>query len=105
MQDDVVAFGKLADSKNQSDYIQNLWETYNKYFNQDEFPWNEILKTLTDEIGTVIVREVHQKTTVPLEYRKDIATNEIVIGGTSLARGYTLERLKCELFFKKYCFL
>lgn len=102
--ENVIAFGKLPDAKNQSDYIQTLWNTYKKYFNQDEFSWKEIINTLTDQVGSVLIREVHQKTTVPLEYRKDIATNAIVIGGTSLARGYTLEGLSVSYFLRNTVF-
>lgn len=102
--ENVIAFGKLPDAKNQSDYIQTLWNTYKKYFNQDEFSWKEIINTLTDQVGLVLIREVHQKTTVPLEYRKDIATNAIVIGGTSLARGYTLEGLSVSYFLRNTVF-
>lgn len=104
LQEDVIAFGKLSDAKNQSDDIQALWNTYNQYFNQEEFSWKEIINILTDQVGSVLIREVHQKTTVPLEYRKDIATNAIVIGGTSLARGYTLEGLSVSYFLRNTVF-
>lgn len=104
LQEDVIAYGKLSDAQSQSDYIEALSTTFYKYFNQDEFSWNKIIRTLTDQIGSVLIREVHQKTTVPLEYRKDIATNAIVIGGTSLARGYTLEGLNVSYFLRNTVF-
>ncbi|MFV8271484.1 Z1 domain-containing protein [Flavobacterium sp. GT2N3] len=104
IQEDIIAYGKLNDAKNQSIYIQDLWDTYIKYFNQDEFSWDEVLNTLTDQVSTILIREVHQKTTVPLEYRKDIPTNAIVIGGTSLARGYTLEGLSVSYFLRNTVF-
>lgn len=104
IQDDVTAFGMLLDAKKQSSLIQDLSDTFFKYFNQDEFSWTEILETLTDQINSVLVREVHQKTTIPLEYRKDIPTNAIVIGGTSLARGYTLEGLSVSYFLRNTIF-
>ena len=104
IKEDVIAFGKLNDAKDQSIYIQDLWDTFIKYFNQDEFSWEEVLDTLTSQVGSVLIREVHQKTTVPLEYRKDIPTNAIVIGGTSLARGYTLEGLSVSYFLRNTVF-
>ncbi|RWX02206.1 Z1 domain-containing protein [Flavobacterium cerinum] len=104
IQDDVIAFGMLTDAKNQSELIQDLSDTYSKYYNQNEFSWEEIIGMLTNQIGPILVREVHQKTTVPLEYRKDIATNAIVIGGTSLARGFTLEGLSVSYFLRNTVF-
>lgn len=104
IKDNVIAYGKLINAKDQSTYIQDLWDTYIKYFNQDEFSWEEVLNTLTDRVNTILTREVHQKTTVPLEYRKDIPTNAIVIGGTSLARGYTLEGLSVSYFLRNTVF-
>ncbi|MBM6498355.1 Z1 domain-containing protein [Flavobacterium macrobrachii] len=104
VQEDVTAFGKLHDAKKQSDYIASLGDSFDKYFKDDEFSWQEIIDILTDVISTVVIREVHQKTTVPLEYRKDIATNAIVIGGTSLARGYTLEGLSVSYFLRNTVF-
>ncbi|KQR94231.1 endonuclease [Chryseobacterium sp. Leaf180] len=104
LQEDVIAFGKLSDAKIQSYNIQALWNTYNQYFNQKEFSWEEVISVLTDQVGLILIREVHQKTTVPLEYRKDISTNAIVIGGTSLARGYTLEGLSVSYFLRNTVF-
>lgn len=104
VQEDVIAFGKLPDAQKQSDFISAIYNSFDKYFNVDEFSWQEIINTLTDVISTVVIREVHQKTTVPLEYRKDIATNAIVIGGTSLARGYTLEGLSISYFLRNTVF-
>ncbi len=104
IKEDVIAFGKLNDARDQSNYIQDLWNTYIRYFNQDEFSWEEVLDTLTSQVSTVLIREVHQKTAVPLEYRKDIPTNAIVIGGTSLARGYTLEGLSVSYFLRNTVF-
>ncbi|RTY87551.1 endonuclease [Flavobacterium sp. GSN2] len=103
-QKDIVAYGKLPNANFQSDYIKDLLATYQKCFNQDEFKWNDVLGSLAEMADTIFVREVHQKTTVPLEYRKDISTNAIVIGGTSLSRGYTLEGLSVSYFLRNTIF-
>ncbi|WP_210149600.1 Z1 domain-containing protein [Chryseobacterium scophthalmum] len=104
IQEDVIVFGMLPDARNQSFLIRALSETYTKYFNQNEYSWEDTLQVLTQKISSVLVREVHQKTTVPLEYRKDVVTNAIVIGGTSLARGYTLEGLSVSYFLRNTVF-
>lgn len=104
IQDDVIAYGKLPNSVSQSSNIKNLYSVYSALFNQEEFSWEEVIDKLTDIIGSVIVREVHQKTAVPLEYRKDVPTNAIVVGGTSLARGYTLEGLSVSYFLRSTVF-
>lgn len=103
-QKDIVAYGKLPNATIQSNGIKNLHSTYQKYFKQDEFNWIDILGSLAEMADTIFVREVHQKTTVPLEYRKDISTNAIVIGGTSLSRGYTLEGLSVSYFLRNTVF-
>lgn len=104
MRADIVAYGKLSDANDHSSYIKDLLITYNKNFDLSEFTWEDVLSILTDLIDSVIVREVHQKTTVPLEYRKDIVTNAIVVGGTSLSRGYTLEGLSVSYFLRNTIF-
>ncbi|MBS1533737.1 MAG: Z1 domain-containing protein [Bacteroidetes bacterium] len=104
IQADVTAYGKLPNGTSQSINIQNLAEVYHDSFNRTEFSWKEVIDKLTDLIGTVVVREVHQKTAVPLVYRKDVPTNAIVVGGTSLARGYTLEGLSVSYFIRNTVF-
>lgn len=104
IQADVVAFGRMADAERQSVYIADLRITFEKYLSAKESTWASVLKELTEIIESVIVREVHQRTAVPLEYRKDIATNAIVVGGTSLARGYTLEGLSISYFLRSTVF-
>lgn len=104
IQTDVVAFGRMADAEQQSKCIADLKDTYERYLSGIEFTWKSTLTELTGIIETVIVREVHQRTAVPLEYRKDMATNAIVVGGTSLARGYTLEGLSISYFLRNTVF-
>ena len=101
---EIVSFGKLPDSLAQSQLIQDIKSTFERHLSKIEFNWQEILNELTEKIETVIVREVHQKTSVPLEYRKDIVTNAIVIGGTSLSRGFTLEGLSISYFLRNTVF-
>lgn len=101
---DVVAYASLPDALNQSETLNVLKSTFEKHLSKIEFSWEAILGELPAFIESVVVREVHQKKSVPLEYRKDVATNAIVIGGASLARGFTLEGLSVSYFLRNTIF-
>jgi hypothetical protein len=84
------------------DNDQNLIElnkVYKKYFANSTIDFKNILSRLFEAIDSFIIRDVHSKTKVPLEYR-DVSINAIVIGGTSLSRGYTLEGLSISYFLR-----
>lgn len=105
IKNDIVAYGKLPNANQQSNLIQDLENTLNLKYEKIEFSWNDILICLCNIISSVVIREVHQQTTVPLEYRDDdVVTNAIVIGGTSLSRGYTLEGLSVSYFLRNTVF-
>lgn len=101
---DITSYGKLDNALEQSIHLQNLKSTLFDVYPEIEFSWSEILKNLVKIIDSVIIREVHQKTTLPLVYRNDIVTNAIVIGGTSLARGFTVEGLSISYFLRSTVF-
>jgi len=101
---DVNNFCKLSEPETQSDIIIGLRETFKKFLNESEYQWQDILKNLSEKTGTILVREVHDKATIPLEYRDDIATNVIAIGGNSLSRGFTLEGLSISYFIRNTIF-
>lgn len=101
---DVTSYGKLDSALEQSAHIRDLKATLQEFYPGIEFKWKEILTALTEVIETVIVREVHQKTALPLIYRNDIPTNAIVVGGTSLARGFTVEGLTISYFLRSTVF-
>lgn len=101
---EVRAFGKLPNAITQSELVATLNETFDLCLSDVEFEWSNVLSTLVDIIPTIVVREVHQSSTVPLEYRKDIPTNAIVVGGTSLSRGYTVEELSISYFLRSTIF-
>jgi hypothetical protein len=104
IKDEVTSYGKLEDGLNQSAVINDLYNSVEHHYGGIEFNWKQIISSLTDLIETVVVREVHQSTSVPLEYRKDYVTNAIVIGGTSLSRGFTLEGLSVSYFLRNTVF-
>lgn len=101
---DVNSYGNLKDALNQSELIRNLKTTFDNRCEHIEFSWEKLIYTMTEIINTVVVREVHQRTSVPLEYRDDVVTNAIVIGGSSLARGYTLVGLSVSYFLRSTVF-
>jgi len=104
IKDEAASYGKLPDSTSQSAVLNEMMESCMRHYPNIEFSWQDISNAITDLIETVVVREVHQRTAVPLEYRKNYVTNAIVIGGTSLARGFTLEGLSISYFLRNTVF-
>lgn len=101
---DVLSYGKLPDAFLHSGIIRDLQTTLKLQHPEIEFQWNDILSSLCSIIDTILVREVHQRTGRPLDYRDDRPTNAIVIGGTSLSRGFTLEGLSVSYFLRNTVF-
>jgi hypothetical protein len=101
---DIESFGKLGNGASLSKTIKSLKDTFENRFLELEFNWVEVLESICEIINTIIIREVHSQTKIPLEYRKDIVTNAIVIGGTSLSRGFTLEGLSVSYFLRNTVF-
>ena len=104
LKSDISSYALLKNAEEQSLNIKDLRITFEKYYMNIEFCWDEIKEKLHYSTKTVIVREVHQKRTIELEYRKDRPTNAIVIGGTSVARGFTLEGLSVSYFLRNTIF-
>ena len=102
----INAYGKLSDALEQSSHIKDLNETFDLRLN--DLPasenWKNVLNSICETINTIIVREVHKDSKIPLEYRDDIATNAIVVGGASLSRGFTLEGLSVSYFLRSTVF-
>jgi hypothetical protein len=100
----VVSFARLPSYRQESEHFKDLETTFNKqYVNKDielEYDWSEVLDSLHQCIETIIIRQVHAKKTIPLEYNDLQPVNVIVVGGTSLSRGYTLEGLSVSYFLR-----
>ena len=102
---DIKAYSKLPNSIQFSQIINDIKNTFDKRNDIENKPsWIQVIDALNEIIDTIVVREVHQKTSVPLEYRKDRVTNAIVVGGTSVSRGYTLEGLSVSYFLRNTVF-
>jgi hypothetical protein len=98
------AYGKLHDALSHSKIIRDMKTTLELRHPDIEFQWETVISSLCSIIDTILVREVHQSTSLPLEYRDDRTTNAIVIGGTSLSRGFTLEGLSISYFLRNTVF-
>ncbi|MDG1097660.1 MAG: Z1 domain-containing protein [Methylophilaceae bacterium] len=101
---DVRVFGMLSNATEQSCLLKDIKNTFETRLIDCGYDWPKTLVTLTSIISSVVLREVHQSTSIPLVYRTDIATNAIVVGGTSLSRGYTLEGLSISYFLRNTIF-
>lgn len=100
---EVRLYGKLKNSCDISSSIKDLKNTYIKTFKKYPIKeeWPEIIKCMADTIELIIVREVHSgKDRLSLEYKDEAPTYAIVIGGTSLSRGYTIEGLSVSYFYR-----
>ena len=106
LQIDFTTFGMLNAPEQQSIRVADVLTSYRALIepkNESE-EWSSVARAIAETIPSVIVREVHQRTRIPLEYRADIVTNVIAIGGASLSRGYTLEGLSVSYFMRNTVF-
>lgn len=106
LQLDFTSFGMLKNPEEQSSVIAETLNTFRAIVqpaNENE-GWPFVAKSIAETIPSVIVREVHQRSRIRLEYRSDIVTNAIAVGGASLSRGYTLEGLSVSYFMRNTVF-
>lgn len=96
----IELYGAMPEISNESKIIKAIFNTFKEHIILNEFTWEQILKKLTQIVNNVIIRGVHLNSPIPLVYRKDLATNAIVIGGASLSRGFTLEGLSVSYFLR-----
>jgi len=101
---DVVNFGKLRNASAQSTVFKKLQETFDEHtlYPGIKFSWKEVFESIHNTIGTIITRQVHSTPNLEkLEYLDDSPPiNVIVVGGLSLARGFTLEGLSVSYFLR-----
>lgn len=100
-----INYGKIDLEKTQNEIIQALKETFDKfYYNKIEFDWFKVQFKITDIVNDiesrVKIRQVHMEREEDLIYDDKSRLNTIVIGGNSLARGYTLEGLSVSYFLR-----
>lgn len=98
----ILAFGKLKNPEHQSEEIMELKETFEKRYKNVEYNFSEVLKNTVNFIKGILIREVHQKSKLVIDYKEPI--NVIAIGGVSLSRGYTLEGLSVSYFIRNSLF-
>ncbi|MGE7593536.1 Z1 domain-containing protein [Peribacillus frigoritolerans] len=100
LQQAVVVHGSLDSSSNINKYIEDLKATFDKNYSALEFNWKTVLAKMTEVIELIDTREVHKDKKQELIYPKEKPVHFIVVGGTSLARGYTLEGLSISYFLR-----
>lgn len=100
----ILVKGSLSEPELKDDLLQDLKITFENHHKKVEFDWTEVIRKVIDIIEVIVIREVHTDTKIPLEYQDDYPTNAIVIGGTSLSRGYTLEGLSVSYFLRTTVF-
>ncbi|KGP73720.1 Z1 domain-containing protein [Pontibacillus yanchengensis] len=100
LQREINAYGKLTNPDQYSYHMEAMHHTFNTVLNNIEFSYETVLKKICSIVETIQIRDVHQKAKISLEYRDDIQTNAIVIGGLSLSRGFTLEGLSVSYFLR-----
>lgn len=76
--------------------IREMAENNIEPFNSILDFWNELEKT----IAITSIYDIHQKTKIPLTYKKNVKRNSILVGGISLSRGYTIEGLITSVFLR-----
>ncbi|WNS73682.1 Z1 domain-containing protein [Bacillus sp. DTU_2020_1000418_1_SI_GHA_SEK_038] len=96
---EIKAYGNLANPYNFS-HLKAMKDTFSERLQDIEFDFGTVLKEVCLLVDSIQVVDVHQKAKIPLEYRKDIQSNVIVIGGLSLSRGFTLEGLSVSYFLR-----
>lgn len=101
----IDAFGSDLGLSENNKEIETLKKTFNNhYLSKIEYLWEDVLGSITEIINTIEIREVHKDRVIELEYPKKYPLNVIVVGGTSLARGYTLEGLSVSYFLRTTIF-
>ena len=98
LEKEINAFGKLQRPWNNSIEISRLVSIMQSV--KGTFEEQDILNKLIELESKFSVKDIHSQTKTPLEYLKDAPQNVIVVGGLSLARGYTLEGLSVSYFIR-----
>lgn len=105
VRNDFKAYGKLEDSIKQSQIIRDFCHLFKNNFGFiKDFSIQDIIYKIAELIDTINVKEEHSKSKNRLEYRNDIATNIIAVGGMALSRGFTLEGLSVSYFIRNTIF-
>lgn len=100
IRNEILAYGAMPNPSVCSKIIKDMEDTFRTRYKKIEYKWFEVLKTICEIVNSIMVREVHQQSKIPLEYSRKAVTNAIVVGGTSLSRGFTLEGLSVSYFIR-----
>lgn len=101
---EVTSYGKLPNAYEYSQHIGKIHYIFTRYFEENRFNWEKTIHQLVNIIKKVVVREEYLGSKSKIEYRDDIASNIIAVGGMSLSRGFTLEGLSVSYFIRSTIF-
>ncbi len=106
IKESISAYGGLEDAQKYDKRVRYLYSNFEKYEIDNKPLWSDILKELQQCVKKIVVREVHQGVKEnKLEYKKKgNPTYAIVVGGQSLARGFTIEGLSISYFLRTTIF-
>ncbi len=105
IKESLISYGALEDARECDKNIQDLFATFKYHRINDKPLWLDVQIELQQFVRQVVVREVHQGVKEnKLEYRNDRATYAVVVGGQSLARGFTIEGLSVSYFLRTTIF-
>lgn len=104
IKNEVTAFGRLPNPEDQSEIIKEIKTTFKLRLPNIKIDWHQLIDAICLNVNSIVVREVHQESKIPIEYSADRPTNAIAVGGTSLSRGFTLEGLSVSYFLRNSVF-
>lgn len=103
IQSAVKVYSKLSKEKAlNNNLIKDLYDTFNKYYKNKGYKWEEVQQTLYKSIAPITVVVVNQsnKNTLNYEEYEENGLRVIAIGGLSLSRGLTLEGLIISYLYR-----
>jgi len=84
--------------------LKRIYKNYKEQYENTEFEWNEIAKTLFTSIENIQIKVVNSsRSSEKLEYPENEDLRVIAIGGLALSRGLTLEGLIVSYFYRNTC--
>lgn len=104
IQQDIRSYSQLSPIEAiQNITISNLYDIWMKEYEDREFTWEVVLKSLLKAALPIVVRSVNQKRgAASLDYKahKEDGLRVVAVGGNSLSRGLTLEGLSISYFYR-----
>lgn len=101
---DLISFIKVRNCELQSFNIRQIKELFDKDYSHLEFSWDQVKDALFQISNKIQVCGEYNGSKRRIIYPENVAANIIAVGGTSLARGFTLEGLSVSYFSRNTIF-